>query len=254
MNFSTIWVIASFSFVVALSGALVPGPLLTYTIMKTLEVKKKGFSVGALVIAGHAILESVLVILLLAGFASLLKSDLTVRIIGAVGGALLVYLGGRLVFDLLKGRVQNVFLNTSVGKGHGEPIDDIHLDGEASSPRKDPASGGGKGTVPAALRKLPHPVVGGILVSMSNPYWWIWWASIGFAFMAQYDINFGNPTGLLSFMIGHEAGDLAVYWLVSILVALGRRRMNDRIYRVVLFVCAAVMIGFGLFLGIKPYF
>jgi threonine/homoserine/homoserine lactone efflux protein len=222
---NTIWLIASFSFVVALSGALVPGPLLTYTIMKTLETDKRSSMVGVFVIAGHALLESVLVILLLAGFASLLRNEVTIRIIGTIGGTVLVYLGGRLIYDLLKGRVENVFLNRHTGE---EP---------------DPGPG----------RRLPGAFLGGVLISMSNPYWWIWWASIGLAFMVQYDISFRNPVGLIAFMAGHEAGDLAVYWLVSIIVALGRRKISGRAYTIVLFVCALVMTGFGLYLGISPH-
>ena len=183
--------------------------------------------VGALVIAGHAVLESVLVILLLAGFASLLQNQLTIKIIGTIGGIVLTYLGGRLIYDLLKGKVENVFLNKQTGP--------------AADTREYP-------------RKLPHAFIGGILVSMSNPYWWIWWASIGLAFMVQYDISFRNPTGLISFMAGHEAGDLAVYWLISAIVALGRRKINDKAYRIVLFFCALVMTGFGLYLGVRPHF
>ena len=232
MSIGSIWIIASFSFVVALSGALVPGPLLTYTIMKTLEVRGRGSAVGALIIVGHALLESVLVILLLAGFASLLKNTTTIRIIGSIGGAVLVYLGARLMIDVFRHRIQNVFEESSVV---------AHKQVAAQ-------------TIESARSRLPHPIVGGIIVSMSNPYWWVWWASIGLAFMAQYNISFQNWPGLLAFMAGHEAGDLAVYWLVSILVAIGRNRLRERSYRWVLFGCAIVMIGFGLYLGISSQF
>ena len=44
------------SFVIALSGALMPGPLLTATIS---ESSQRGFITGPLMIAGHAILELV---------------------------------------------------------------------------------------------------------------------------------------------------------------------------------------------------
>jgi len=54
------------SFVIALSGALMPGPLLTATIS---ESSQRGFVAGPLMIAGHAILELTLVIALLAGLA-----------------------------------------------------------------------------------------------------------------------------------------------------------------------------------------
>jgi threonine/homoserine/homoserine lactone efflux protein len=219
MSFGNIWFITTFSFVVALSGALVPGPLLTYTIMKTLEVRKRGAMVGMLVIAGHAMLESALIIALLAGFATLLTNPVVVRVIGTAGGAVLVFLGGRLISDLLRGKVPELFAESD------EP----------------------------APERLPHPILGGVIVSMSNPYWWVWWGSIGLAFMAQYNINFRNPGGLAAFFAGHEAGDLAVYWMVSFLVAVGRRKINERTYRIILFVCAVVMVFFGLFLGIKPH-
>ena len=46
------------SFVIALSGALMPGPLLTATIA---ESSRRGFIAGPLLIGGHAILEMALI-------------------------------------------------------------------------------------------------------------------------------------------------------------------------------------------------
>ncbi|WP_049773801.1 LysE family transporter [Halanaerobium hydrogeniformans] len=50
------------SFIIGLSGAMMPGPLLTYVINGSLQ---KGFIAGPLIITGHAILELILVVLLL---------------------------------------------------------------------------------------------------------------------------------------------------------------------------------------------
>jgi threonine/homoserine/homoserine lactone efflux protein len=97
------------------------------------------------------------------------------------------------------------------------------------------------------------PVWGGFLISMSNPYWWVWWASIGFAFMLRYGISFSSWPLLAAFFIGHEAGDFAWYIAVSSLVYLGRKRINDRIYRIVLILCAVVMIGLGAYLGVSAF-
>ena len=55
------------SMVVALSGAMMPGPLLTITIT---ESTRRGVASGPLLIAGHAVLELVLVIALLFGLGN----------------------------------------------------------------------------------------------------------------------------------------------------------------------------------------
>ena len=47
------------SFILALSGALVPGPLLTYDIQRSYQ---KGFWVGPQLILGHALLEAILIL------------------------------------------------------------------------------------------------------------------------------------------------------------------------------------------------
>ena len=60
------------SFVIALSGALMPGPLLTVTIS---ESTRRGAVAGPLMILGHGILELALILALLAGLAPILKRD-----------------------------------------------------------------------------------------------------------------------------------------------------------------------------------
>jgi hypothetical protein len=48
---SALWVIFSFSFLVALTGAMSPGPLLTYTIIKAAKTSKRGYLMGLWIIA-----------------------------------------------------------------------------------------------------------------------------------------------------------------------------------------------------------
>ncbi len=228
MDLGSLWVIGSLAFVVALSGALVPGPVLTYTIVKTIETRKRAYLTGVWVIAGHAILEMVIVALLLAGFSVVLRNPVVIKIIATGGGAFLVYLGVSLIVDVARGRVPDLFAGA-----------------EATAAAEEVPG-------PSAL-KIRNPVLGGFLVSMSNPYWWVWWASIGFAFIYQYDVSFRNWPRLIAFFVGHQAGDLTPYWLVSILVSLGKRRINTRVYHVILAVCGAVMVVFGGYLAVSTY-
>jgi threonine/homoserine/homoserine lactone efflux protein len=212
-------VIASLSFVVALSGALAPGPLLTYTIVRTAQERRGGALVGAKVILGHAALESALIAALLLGLSFLLRSSLAVRAIGLVGGSFLVYMGVGLLRSVTTGAV--------------------------APPTAAVAPG-------AAIRPA-NPVLAGVLVSMSNPYWWIWWASVGFAFMMQYNVSFANWPALIAFFAGHEAGDLLWYLAVSVLVSFGRNWITGPVYRGVLVACAVLIVGFGLFLGVSSF-
>jgi len=55
--FSTFRMIFSFSFLVALTGAVSPGPLLTYTIIKSVQTKKCGYLMGPRIAIGHALFK-----------------------------------------------------------------------------------------------------------------------------------------------------------------------------------------------------
>lgn len=230
MDISLFFTILSLSFVVALTGAMAPGPLLTYTIIKSARTRKRGYLVGVWVITGHALIEAaiILLLLLLAGFSSFMQKDITAKAIGVTGGVILIFFGLSIIRDLYRERIP----------------DEFNDDAPAAEPTGNP---------PRTKRLLGNPVAGGALVSMSNPYWWIWWATIGFAFMMEFDVSFTNLTGFLAFFLGHEAGDLAWYFFVSALSFWGVRRLNRKIYYGLLGCCAVFMAGFGVYLGVSPF-
>ncbi len=78
------------SFTVALSGALMPGPLFTITIS---ESAKRGFRAGPLLMVGHALLELVLVIAICRGLDVYLKMDPVMAATALLGGLILLYFG-----------------------------------------------------------------------------------------------------------------------------------------------------------------
>ena len=228
INFlSEFWLIFSFSFLVALTGAMSPGPLLTYTIIKSAKTKRRGYLMGLWIITGHAILEMGIIILLLLGFSFVLKNIAIVRIIGVSGGLILILFGASIIRDIINGNISTNFLNS-----HEEL-------------NKNPGLIENKG--------IENPIFGGIMVSMSNPYWWVWWATIGFAFMIQFNISFEKWPKLIAFFLGHEAGDLIWYLLVSTLAFFGLRHMNRKAYYGILMCCALFMVLFGIYLGISPF-
>ena len=179
---------------------------------------------GLWIVIGHAILEFVLICILLLGFAIYLRQLIILKIIGVLGCGLLMYFGVSIILDVKKNRISTDFLNKSSDTSFKE-----------------------------LSKGLENPIIGGVIVSMSNPYWWVWWALVGFAFMLKYNISFTNIPGLLAFFLGHEMGDLIWYFFVSVLVSIGKRAINKKIYYAILLLCGLFMIGFGLYLGISPF-
>ena len=182
---------------------------------------------GVWIIAGHAILEMAIITVLLSGFSFILKNIFIVRFIGITGGIILVYFGLSILKSVYLGNISTSFLH--------------------SSKQQEPDS-----TEFSENKGLENPVIGGIMISMSNPYWWVWWATIGLAFMIQFDITFKTWPKLIAFFLGHEAGDLLWYFLVSCLTFFGMRHLNKKTYYAVLVCCGLFMILFGLYLGISP--
>ncbi len=202
------------SFLVALTGALAPGPVLTFTIYKSLKWKK-GYLAGFLIILGHALLEFSLIMLLLLGASLFFRNILILTVIGIVGGVFLTLFGLMVIRDVVKKKVQINF--TIVG----EEIK------------------GYRG----------NSFLGGIILSLSNPYWAFWWAVIGLSLMINLNITFDNPTGLMLFYLGHELGDFIWYIPISIFTYLGGKSLNPKVYNWVLIACGVFMIGFGIYLA-----
>ncbi|MFZ5649882.1 MAG: LysE family transporter [Bacillota bacterium] len=201
------------AFLVGFSGAMMPGPLLAVAVG---EAARRGFWSGPLLVLGHAALELLLVVLLVMGLASVLGKVEARIVIGLIGGLFLLYFGWGMSMDALKGRVT--------------------LDLE------DKKSGGAGGTPGAGGRGM-RPVLAGALVSFSNPYWSMWWATVGLLYITQ--ALQGGALAVASFYSGHILADLAWYSLVAAAVTGGRRFITQRLYRSVLVVCGLFIIGLG---------
>jgi len=82
------------AFVVGLSGAMAPGPVLTVTISETL---KRGFKAGPLIVLGHAILEIILLTLISVGMGPFFQHPLVTLIFLSAGGVVLLWMGVRMI-------------------------------------------------------------------------------------------------------------------------------------------------------------
>lgn len=240
MDLIALWIVFSLSFVVSLSGALMPGPLLGYTIAATVRTPR-GWSVGPRVIAGHAALEGAVLCGLLLGVMELFRAPLAIKVIGTVGGAFLVLSGVTMLVEVARGRASAPTARPRLS-GHHTPANAV-----TAPAAQGKASGG------SSLLGRLGPFASGVLVSLSNPYWWIWWITVGSASLVRFSVSFQRWPALLAFFLGHEAGDLAWYASVSALVHIGRRGIPKVVYDGLLALCGVAIVGFGAFLGISAY-
>lgn len=198
----TLLTIFASSFVIALSGALMPGPVLTVTVS---ESARRGAIAGPLMIFGHGILELILVIALLAGLAPLLSRDDVFIFISLLGGTILCWMAYTMFRDMHTMR--------------------LSLQNDDTKERS--------------------LILAGIMLSIANPYWLIWWATIGLGYIL-YSVKFGLP-GVIAFFCGHILADLAWYSLISFGVAKGRRFFTDSFYRKLIGGCAAFLVIFSFY-------
>ncbi len=169
------------------------------------EAARRGFWAGPLVVLGHGILELALVVGLVLGLGAFVSRPLFLGTVGVVGGLILLWMA----WTMLRGvRTLSLSLDTS-----------------------GPNRGGG-------------PVLGGIATSLSNPYWTLWWATVGLSYVSL--TAGGGWQGPTAFFAGHILSDLVWFSGVAAVLHFGRRILTDRIYRGLIGVCAVLLLYFGV--------
>ena len=90
------------------------------------------------------------------------------------------------------------------------------------------------------------PLTAGIVLSAGNPYFLLWWATAGLALITTARTNFGVWAFVLLALV-HWSCDLV--WLTALSWASfkGSVLLGPKSQRIVLAVCAAAMVGFGLY-------
>ena len=169
------------------------------------ESSRRGTIAGPLLILGRGFLELALVVALLSGMAPFFKRDSVFVSIALIGGIILIWMS------------ISMFRNLTTLS--------LKLDSNSEKPR--------------------NLIIAGIIFSLANPYWTIWWASIGLGYIMA-SVKYGIP-GVTSFFIGHILADLAWYTLVSYSVAKGRHFLSDTTYRRLIGGCASFLIVFACY-------
>ncbi len=98
---------------------------------------------------------------------------------------------------------------------------------------------------------LPYdPVTAGAVTTSANPYFFLWWATIG-AWLILNAEWFG-PVIVLVFAVVHWSCDLGWYWLTSFTVFRTRRLWTPLVHEIVFTACGLIMIVFGVYFVLRP--
>ncbi|PKM96087.1 MAG: lysine transporter LysE [Firmicutes bacterium HGW-Firmicutes-1] len=199
--------IGATSFAIGFSGALMPGPLLGLTIDVGI---KKGAKGGLLLGLGHALLELVTVVLLMLGLKEFFTYPIVSGVIGIVGGLVLLLMGLDMFFSAIKNKISLEDLKTAEHK--------------------------------YSWKKL---IIKGVTVSISNPYFILWWASIGMALLVD-SLKVGL-VGVALVYIGHILSDISWFTFVAFSMSKSRKLMSPKVYKGLIIGLGAFVVCFALY-------
>lgn len=205
------WIIFS-SFLATLSGAIVPGPVFALVLSESI---KSGRVAGPLIILGHLLIEGVIILMVFMGLQPILQSEEIRVIIGYVGGAMLILVGLKLILDSLKVKAEDTLNIRDIIRRERTPAHRL--------------------------------IFLGFLTSCSNPYFFLWWLATGLPVMAN-SISIAGTLGFISFLVGHAAADLLWFNFVGYSIHEGKRILNEKALRSILFGSSLFLIFFAVYI------
>jgi threonine/homoserine/homoserine lactone efflux protein len=201
-----LWGIFISAFIIGFSGAMMPGPLLGVTIDGSF---KKGWTAGPWIVLGHGILELVLIIIMTFGLSSFFSNPTVAGLIGLCGGAFLAWMG----YGMIKAGVKKTVSLEKQKAGNS-----------------------------AGMRNL---VLAGVLVSATNPYFILWWASTGMEQIRQaYTLGL---IGIIFFFSGHILSDFVWYTAISSAFSRGKKLISDPVYHWIIILLGIFIVAFSIY-------
>jgi threonine/homoserine/homoserine lactone efflux protein len=107
------------------------------------------------------------------------------------------------------------------------------------------------GATDAASGLPASSFVTGIVITGTNPAFYVWWATVGAALVAGA-ARFGLG-GVILFAVVHLPSDLAWSEILSVSTFKSRRWWTQKVQRIVFRVCALVLAGFGVWFCVSAF-
>jgi threonine/homoserine/homoserine lactone efflux protein len=183
--------------ITSLSGVMMPGPMFTVTLAKSL----KSPWAGVLVSLGHAVIEVPLILLVYFGLANFFQNEIVKLVLGVIGGGMIIWMG----FDLYRARRK------------------LAREGRDTS---------------------YNAFVAGILMSGLNPFFLVWWVTVGSLLLMNF-LDAVGTWGLPFFIVVHWLCDLVWLSLVSFTIFKTHKFWGQRLQELVFVLLGAFLLYFG---------
>jgi threonine/homoserine/homoserine lactone efflux protein len=207
----------------SVSGVLSPGPLFFANLIYG---SKQGFHAGIKIALGHTIVEFLLILLLalgLFGFSSIILSNESLRVIGLVGGAAIIFFSLSQINGIIKRR-----------RRVGEDINNYNNSNDIFK-------------INTIKRRLDEPLIIGLVFSILNPFFLVWWLTVGLKLISDsvylFDTIVAGAIFLFSF---HIWMDYAWLGATSYMIYKGRSILKARFYYIFLFSISIILASYGV--------
>ena len=200
---------------VSVSGVFSPGPLLFANLALS---KYGGFWSGIKIAVGHTIIELPLIILLSLPFVVLFPINLTfstTKIITFIAGAFLIVFGILYVVRTIRTRGSpNSAINTS---------------------------------------RIENPYLAGIMFTSLNPFFIVWWTTVGVKLISDSISLLGHPAGIAFLFFAHIWMDYAWLGLSSYLASRGFNIIRSEYHKYITILLTVPLFYYGLYFILGPF-
>jgi threonine/homoserine/homoserine lactone efflux protein len=166
---------------------------------------RHGFKSGPLICIGHALMEALMIGLIIFGLSNFIHNQVLMLGVSILGALILAFFGIGMISSIPK-------LNL---EAQTKPIKSSGL------------------------------ILLGITMSITNPYWSIWWLSIGLGLTLGAQKS--GLTAVIIFFLGHILADFSWYSVVALVISKGRKFISLKVYRGIIFICGSALIGFSIY-------
>ncbi len=207
MTADDVFSIFQFSLLVSFAAVISPGPV-TAAILS--EAPRRGWRSGPLIAFGHSVLELAILILISFGLSVVMQTTTVLVAISFGGSLILFWIGGSYIHAVWKKNVQ------------------LPQPGRIQTSRS-----------ASALVAL------GMLTTLSNPFWYIWWVTVAAGYLTQAKAI--SAAAVAAFYVGHISADFAWDTTLAAATSSGRHWLSQRAYRALILITG----GYMTYLGVR---